>query len=132
MKVAEKSVEVESADKTCCPVEVKLPAEAPLTLELAGELEDLFKVLANDTRLRMLHSLMRVKEMCVCDLATGMGMTPQAVSNQLQRLVDRGIVAGRRQGNMIYYRVVDDCVVDLLHQAMCLLADSKEKRRTGP
>lgn len=106
---------------SCCPVHVTMPEQPPINAEQASQLEDLFKVLANDTRLRLLHSLARVEEMCVCDLAAVVEMTPQAISNQLQRLSDRGIVATRRSGNMIYYRVVDHCVIGLLQKALCLL-----------
>lgn len=111
-------------NQTCCPVHVTLPEQQPITSDQAAELEDLFKILANDTRLRLLHTLARVEEMCVCDLAQEVEMTPQAISNQLQRLSDRGIVATRRSGNMIYYRVVDQCIIGLLQKALCLLADS--------
>ncbi len=111
--------------QTCCPQQVTWPEQAQLTAEQASELEDLFKILANDTRLRLLHTLAHVEEMCVCDLASAVEMTPQAISNQLQRLADRGIVATRRGGNMIYYRVIDQCVIGLLAKAMCLLADSE-------
>ncbi|MBI1267881.1 MAG: metalloregulator ArsR/SmtB family transcription factor [Cryomorphaceae bacterium] len=117
----------ETKEKTaCCPSKVLLPNHTPLTLRQSSELEDLFKILANDTRLRLLHNLARVEEMCVCDLADSVDMSPQAISNQLQRLSQRGIVATRRSGNMIYYRVVDGCVIELLQKAMCLLADSRQ------
>jgi DNA-binding transcriptional ArsR family regulator len=114
--------------ETCCPVHVTLPEQEPITPDQAAELEDLFKILANDTRLRLLHNLARVEEMCVCDLAAVVEMSPQAISNQLQRLADRGIVATRRGGNMIYYRVIDQCVIGLLQKAMCLLDDSENLR----
>ena len=115
--------------QTCCPVHVTLPEQLPISAAQALALEDLFKILANDTRLRLLHSLARVEEMCVCDLANAIEMTPQAISNQLQRLADRGIVATRRSGNMIYDRIVDQCVVGLLQKAMCLLDDSDKHSR---
>lgn len=114
------------SEQTCCPVRVMLPEQEPITADQAAELEDLFKILANDTRLRLLHTLARVEEMCVCDLAAAVEMTPQAISNQLQRLADRGIVATRRSGNMIYYRVVDECVIGLLRKAFCLLSNSEK------
>lgn len=116
--------------QTCCPVHVTLPEQEPITPDQAAELEDLFKILANDTRLRLLHTLARVEEMCVCDLAAAVEMTPQAISNQLQRLADRGIVATRRGGNMIYYRIIDQCVIGLLQKAMCLLDDSEKHGKT--
>ena len=90
----------------------------------AGGLAAVFKVLANDTRLRLLHALVRAGELCVTDLAAAVGMKPQAVSNQLQRLSDLGILDHRRDGNNVYYRVVDLCVSGLLDQALCLTAEA--------
>lgn len=87
----------------------------------AGGLAAVFKVLANDTRLRLLHALIRADELCVTDLAASVGMKPQAVSNQLQRLSDLGIIAARREGNNIHYRVIDVCVRSLIDQAICLM-----------
>jgi DNA-binding transcriptional ArsR family regulator len=89
--------------------------------EQAVELEELFKVLANDTRLRLLHALVRAGELCVTSLAEAVGMSAQAVSNQLQRLADRGILDSRRQGNSVYYRVVNPCITDLLDRGLCLV-----------
>ena len=76
--------------KRCSP-KPALSARPLLNAAQASGLEDLFKVLANDSRLRLLHSLARHDEMCVGDLAEELGLSPQAVSNQLRRL--RGIVA---------------------------------------
>jgi DNA-binding transcriptional ArsR family regulator len=91
----------------------------------AVKMTALFKVLANDTRLRLLHYLVRSGEVCVTDLANALGMKPQAVSNQLQRLSDTNIVAARREGNNIYYRVVDRCVPPLLDSALCIMEDER-------
>jgi DNA-binding transcriptional ArsR family regulator len=85
-----------------------------ITRTQAAELVGLFKILANDSRLRLLHALVRDGELCVTDLARTLGMKPQAVSNQLQRLVDRGILGSTRRGNHIYYRIVDPSVPNLL------------------
>src|SRR5215203_7226368 len=90
----------------------------------ADELTRLYKVLANDTRLRLLHAIERVGELSVTDLATEVGMKPQAVSNQLQRLADRRIVASRREGSRLFYRVADPCVTGLIDLGMCLLEET--------
>jgi DNA-binding transcriptional ArsR family regulator len=90
----------------------------------AGGLAAVFKVLANDTRLRLLHALVRADELCVTDLAASLGMKPQAVSNQLQRLSDLGILASRRDGTNIHYRLVDRCVSGLLDQGWCLMEEA--------
>lgn len=93
----------------------------------AAELMSLFKVLANDTRLRLLHALARSGELCVTDLAGRVGLKPQAVSNQLQRLVDQGILKSTRRGNNIHYRVVDPCTLNLLDVGLCLIEEAGQR-----
>ena len=61
---------------------------------------------------------MRNSELCVTELAAVAGVKPRAVSNQLQRLIDRGILDPRRAGNQIFYRIVDPCVPALLDRGM--------------
>jgi ArsR family transcriptional regulator, lead/cadmium/zinc/bismuth-responsive transcriptional repressor len=95
-----------------------------LTAGQAAEVAALFKVLANDSRLRLLHALERAGELCVSDLAAQVGMQPQAVSNQLQRLLDRRILAARRQGTNVIYRIADPCVPSLLDLGICLIEET--------
>ena len=97
----------------------------------AGGLASVFKVLANDTRLRLLHALVRAEEICVTDLAYSLRMKPQAVSNQLQRLSDLGIIASRREGNNIHYRLVDLCVQALLDQGLCLMEEANARSKSA-
>ncbi len=103
-----------------CPPLPPMAERPVLSPEQAAQLEGVFKVLANATRLRMLHALIREPDLSVSALAGAIDMKPQAVSNQLRRLVDRGIVAPRRDGSNIRYRVVDACTVGLLEQGFCL------------
>ncbi len=114
-----------------CSVRPLLQDRPLLTPIQAGGLAAVFKVLANDTRLRLLHALVRVEERCVSDLATSLGMKPQAISNQLQRLSDLGILASRRAGNSIYYRLVDLCVRSLLDQGLCLMEEVTGRSQAG-
>lgn len=95
----------------------------------SGRLEATFKTLANSTRIRLLHALARTPGLCVNELAEAIGMKPQAVSNQLQRLVDRGILEARRNGTNRHYRIVDPCVTSLLDRAWCLTEDAKARAR---
>lgn len=92
------------------------------------EVEALFEVLANDTRLKLLHQIARDGEVCTSDLAAAVGMKPQAVSNQLKRLHDKGIVGSRRDGNNVLHRIVDNCVVVLLERAICLVEEAERRR----
>ncbi len=92
-----------------------------LTQAQAGGIATVFKVLANDTRLRILHLLCLTGEISQGNLAAQLGLKPQALSNQLAKLQDLGIVASRREGVFIHYRLIDLCVSSLLDQALCLL-----------
>jgi DNA-binding transcriptional ArsR family regulator len=116
----------------CCLPKPKVDERPLITPEQATELMALFKVFANDTRLRLLHALARSGELCVGDLANTVGMKPQAVSNQLQRLVDRGILGSRRDGTSIRYRIVDLCVPSLLDLGLCLTEDAEPRRGGSP
>ncbi len=104
----------------CKPNKPTLRERPLLTPSQASGLMAVFKILANDTRLRLLHALGKSGELCVTDLAAAVDMKPQAVSNQLQKLVDRSILGCRRDGRRIRYRIVDQCVIALLDQGLCL------------
>ena len=96
-------------------------------MEEAASLERLFGVLASDTRLRLLHALMIQGDPCMGDLAEFVGMKPPAVSNQLRRLVDMGILATRRHGNHIHYRIVDACIAKLLYHGLCANEEARKQ-----
>ena len=112
----------------CDPSKPSLAARELLTEAQAVELRGTFKVLASETRLRLLHALERSGELRVSELGAAVGMAPQAVSNQLQRMADRGIVAARREGSSIIYRVADPCVTALLELGLCLAEEAREGR----
>lgn len=108
-----------------CSPKPALVTRPLLSSRQAQALESMFKLLANGTRLRMLHALARAGELCVSELADELGMKPQAVSNQLQRLAARGIVEAQREGLQIRYSILDPCVLTLLHQGCCLAEDAQ-------
>lgn len=109
----------------CDPAKPALRVRPLLSPEQAAELQATFKVLANDTRLRLLHAIEQAGELRVSDLAAAVNMAPQAVSNQLQRMADRGIVAGRRNGSSVRYRIADPCVTALLELGLCQAEDAR-------
>lgn len=105
-------------------VEVIPPAlaERPLLGDVeVGELSRLFAILANDTRLKILHVIARSGEASVSDIASEVGASTQGVSNHLQRMADQNIVATRRDGNRIFYRLIDPCVGGVMELGLCLL-----------
>lgn len=99
-----------------------------LSADEATRLSRLFKVFSNDLRLRLLHALVREKELYVNELAEIVGMKPQAVSNQLQRLVDRGILSAMREGTSVCYSILDPCVPVLLERGVCLTQCCPEEK----
>lgn len=104
-----------------------LPERALLTQRQSLELESIFKLLANGTRLRILHALARGQRLCVNELSGQLDMKPQAVSNQLQLLSSRGVVEAERSGIQMFYTIVDPCVVILLERSWCLVEDASER-----
>jgi DNA-binding transcriptional ArsR family regulator len=64
-----------------------------------------YALLGGETRLKILVLLERAGELCVCDLAAVLEMTPAAVSQHLSRLRSGRLVESRRDGMTIYYRV---------------------------
>ncbi|MGB8464527.1 MAG: metalloregulator ArsR/SmtB family transcription factor [Terrimicrobiaceae bacterium] len=90
----------------------------------------MFETLANDTRLRALNVIAQSVEASPTALAEKLGMKLQAISNQLKRLSDRGIIERRREGNQVYYRIVDPCVIDLLERGLWLTQDAKLRKDT--
>lgn len=114
-----------------CSPDPPFAARPPLSFVEAVKAMALFKMLASDTRVRLLHHLLRAGEATVTDLGKAVGMKPQAVSNQLVRLTDTGLLASRRDGNNVYHRVVNRCVAPLLELVLCLMADNPDGCRSG-
>src|SRR5215204_4559326 len=70
------------------------------------DMELFFRALADRTRLRLLH-LMGSDEVCVCFLVEILGAGQPKVSRHLAYLRRAGVVAARREGNWMHYRVVE-------------------------
>lgn len=77
-------------------------------------LSDLFRLLGDPTRARLLYALLEAGELCVCDLAAAVDAEESAVSHALRQLREAGIVKNRRQGRIIYYSLDDSHVRMLL------------------
>ena len=77
----------------------------------------LFKALADPSRLKILWALEK-EEMCVCDIAALLGLTESAVSHQLRLLRTMRLVSNRRQGPVLYYRLNDHHIGQLIQLAL--------------
>ena len=78
---------------------------------------ELFKVLGDGTRMRILFVLL-ASEMCVCDLSETLNMSVSAVSHQLRILRQAHLVRYRRVGKTVFYALADNHVKTLLSQGL--------------
>lgn len=79
--------------------------EAPGRGTVIRDLAQLFKILADETRLRILEMLGRRNELCVRDLWERLGQSQPAVSHHLGLLRTAGLVDTRHEGKHVYYRI---------------------------
>lgn len=103
------------------------------------ELEDLFKALADKTRLRIL-ALLGNNEVCVCHIHDSLGLPQPTVSRHLAYLRKSGLVAVRRDGVWMHYQVsrslnpvvqrVVAAAVDALQQVPATTQDRKQFQRS--
>ena len=91
--------------------------EAMPDADTVMDLADLFKVLGDQTRVRLLLAL-SIGEACVCCLAEALEMSPSAVSHQLRVLRTAKLVRARRQGKNMYYALDDEHVHTLMAQGL--------------
>lgn len=87
---------------------------AVLGSEESARIADVFDMLSDPNRVRVLFTLLEVEEACVCDLAEMVGMTQSALSHALRLLRTAGVVANRRHGRTVHYRLSDGHVRLLL------------------
>lgn len=79
------------------------------------DLAELFKVFGDSTRIRILFVLFEA-EVCVCDLAQVLHMTPSAISHQLRILKQNKLVKNRRDGKSVFYSLADEHVRTIIAQ----------------
>jgi ArsR family transcriptional regulator len=88
----------------------------------AGQACALLKVLGNPDRLMLLCQLTQ-GEYCVSELETLLGITQPTLSQQLGVLREEKLVATRREGKQIFYRIDSNealAVMQVLYQQFCL------------
>lgn len=97
------------------------PAEFAELERNAGRASDLLGSMANPRRLLVLCKLVE-GEMSVNALAEAVGLSQSALSQHLAKLRQKGLVATRREGQTIYYRVAGDevgAILSTLHGLYC-------------
>jgi ArsR family transcriptional regulator len=102
------------------------------------ELEEVFKALADKTRLRIL-GLLGNNEVCVCHIHDSLGLPQPTVSRHLAYLRRSGLVEARRDGVWMHYQVsrsvnplvrgIVSTAVDALQQLAATAQDRKQFQR---
>jgi ArsR family transcriptional regulator len=80
------------------------------------EILSIFKALSDETRLRILK-LLEHGELCVCDIFSALDMVQPKVSFHLSVLKEAGLIADRKEGRWVHYRIDES---DLLRRFLIL------------
>ncbi len=86
----------------------------------------LFKLLSHPSRLAILQ-ILREGEECVCHMSAALGLRQAYVSQQLMVLRQAGLVADRREGWNVYYRVAKPEVYALLDAAFAVAEPARAR-----
>ncbi|MDQ7830720.1 MAG: metalloregulator ArsR/SmtB family transcription factor [Desulfovibrionaceae bacterium] len=96
----------------------------------AERLARICKVLAVDTRVRMLEMLAK-RQMCVGALARALSITPAAVSQHLRILRDAGAVVADKQGYFVHYRADPGTLAAWGRETAAFFAAGQENPEAG-
>lgn len=94
----------------------------------------LFKALADETRLRIISLLLNHGELCVCEIMAALAAPQSTISRHLSWLRTSGLIDGRRRGVWIYYRIVEDeglssAILKALSPHCCNLEPARQDRQ---
>lgn len=78
----------------------------------------IFKALADDTRMKIALALCREDELCVCDVANIIGSTVATASHHLRLLRHMGLAKHRKEGKLVFYSLDDEHVRQLILLAL--------------
>jgi DNA-binding transcriptional ArsR family regulator len=108
-----------------------------LSAEDAGRLAGLLRIVADPVRSRILYALDEVEELCVGDLVLALSATEDSVGYALKILRTAGLVATRKAGRVVYYRLAEGfpepirehCLRQLVAITRARLEDDEEEFR---
>jgi ArsR family transcriptional regulator len=86
------------------------PGKPPMRRQDADRLAEIFKALADPTRVAIVNRLSAADTVCVCDLTDAFDLSQPTVSHHLRILRDAGLVEAERRGTWAYYRLVPETI----------------------
>ena len=81
--------------------------------EIFEEVADYFSVMSEPARLKIIHAICQ-SERTVSDIVEVAGLTQSNISRHLGLMYRHGLLARRREGNQIFYRMADDTMIRLV------------------
>jgi ArsR family transcriptional regulator len=87
-----------------------------MSADAVRDVAETFRILGDPTRVRILDAL-SAGDLCVCDIATLVGISESAVSHQLRLLRGMRLVKPRRAGRLVFYQLEDHHIIELLRLA---------------
>lgn|SRR3972149_3333866 len=99
------------------PSKVRTLAKSMPAEDVLVELSDVFQIMSDPNRLKILHCLSQ-GEVCVCDLSAVLGLSTSAISHQLRMLRAMRLVRSRRDGRNVYYSLDDEHIARLMRMAL--------------
>ena len=100
------------------PDKVRMACLHRVDSETALELAEVFKVLGDQTRIKILSLLAAEEELCVCDIAEALEMGQSAISHQLRVLRTARLVKFRKEGKEALYSLDEHNVLTLMAQGL--------------
>lgn len=82
------------------------------------------KALADENRVRILMALNGRDELCVCQLIDLLQLAPSTVSKHLFILRNARLIAGRKEGRWMYYRLNSDAAPETVKSALAWVTRS--------
>lgn len=107
--------------KLPCCVNPDVVSKLKESLPEVDRLSHLFKVLADETRLKIVYILSQ-QELCVGDIAEVLGSTASNVSHHLRLLRNAHLVRHRKDGKFVYYSLDDNHVETIIQQGFMHVA----------
>lgn len=110
-------------NEECCEearhdaLQMQRAQHTPVNGSTAERLAQMFRAMADPTRVRILSALTKT-ELCVGDLAAMVEMSMSAISHQLRLLRELRVVRRRRAGKHIYYALDDEHIRDLFQRGL--------------
>ena len=106
-------------EKVIAQVQEEMPEE-----EILYDLAELFKVFGDSTRIRILWALHEA-EMCVCDIAELLNISPSAISHQLRVLRQARLVKHRKEGKVVFYSLDDEHIKHIFNEGLTHILEQR-------